>query len=407
MTMTRSAIAMINPELLKWARETSALTLTFAAEKIKVKLALLEEWESGHSLPTFKQLLTIAKVYKRPVSVFYLAEPPKNFKVLHDYRRLPDTIPALDESPRLNLEIRKAYYRRQVALDLVNLLEDDSIPALEQIVHLSQNPESISEELRQLLKISLEEQTRWKMPNDAFKGWRTALEHSGVLVFQAEKIDVEEMRGFAISERPLPVIVINKKDSYKGRMFSMLHEFVHILLGDSSISGSEQSSFGLPAKDQKIEMFCNAVAASILLPFSAFQEDTELMRHEKDNIWDDTVIMNVANRFHISRECVWRRLLTRKKITPEFYQKKRDELSDEFQNQKEKIKPSSGGPPYHIKVLSSIGMLYPELVLNSYYREKITASSLSEYLGVKLQHLSNIEQAVFNPSQGTAHHHAL
>jgi Zn-dependent peptidase ImmA (M78 family) len=405
--MTRSATAMINPELLKWAREASALTLSVAAEKIKVKLELLEEWEKGLSLPTFKQLLTIAKVYKRPLPVFYLSEPPKNFQVLHDYRKLPDTIPSLNESPQLNFEIRKAYYRRQVALDLIKLLEEDPIPALKHTVSLSQNPEEIGEDLRRLLKVSLKDQTSWKTPYDALKGWRTALEDIGVFVFQAEKIDVMEMRGFAISERPLPVIVINKKDSPKGRIFSMLHEFTHILMGDSSISGNEQSSFRLPAKEQKIETFCNSVAASMLLPLSAFHEDTELMHHEKDNDWNDTIVMNVAHRFNVSRECVWRRLLTRKKITQAFYQKKRDELLNEFQRQKEKAKPSSGGPPYHIKVLSSMGALYSELVLNSYYREKITASSLSDYLGVKLRHLSKIEHAVFNTSQGVQHYHAL
>ena len=56
--------------------------------------------------------------------------------------------------------------------------------------------------------------------------------------FQAEGIDVDEMRGFALSDHPLPVIVVNKKDSVRGRIFSMLHELAHILLGDSSISDS-------------------------------------------------------------------------------------------------------------------------------------------------------------------------
>lgn len=405
--MARSANAIINPVLLKWAREASALTLSTAAEKLKVKRELLDAWEKGIGFPTFKQLFTIARVYRRPLSVFYLSEPPKNFQVLRDYRRLPDMPHAFNESPQLNLEIRKAYYRRQIALDLVKLLEENSIPTFEHTVRLSQNPEKIAEELRQLLNISLREQTSWKTTYDALKGWRTALENRGVFVFQAEKIDVMEMRGFAISERPLPVVVINKKDTPKGRIFSMLHEFTHILMGDSSISGSEQNHFGLPPKDQNTEAFCNAVAASILLPFSAFQEDSELGQHEKKQDWNDQVVLNMANRFHVSRECLWRRLLTRKKITPEFYQKKRDELLNDFKLQKEKMKPASGGPAYHIKVLSSIGRLYSELVLNSYYREKITASSLSDYLGIKLQHLSKIEHAVFRTSQGAENYHAL
>jgi DNA-directed RNA polymerase specialized sigma subunit len=34
------------------------------------------------------------------------------------------------------------------------------------------------------------------------------------------------------------------------------------------------------------------------------------------------------------------------------------------------------------------------LVLQSYYQDRITLSDVSEYLGVRLKHLSKIEQAV-------------
>src|SRR5476649_1601377 len=109
--MKRSTPALVNHELLKCARITSSFTVVKAAEKLHIQPELLEEWETGVSLPTFNQLLAISEAYKRPVSLFYLEKPPKGFMTLRDYRRLPDTVNPLSESPQLSLEIRKAYSR--------------------------------------------------------------------------------------------------------------------------------------------------------------------------------------------------------------------------------------------------------------------------------------------------------
>lgn len=392
--MAKSVKALINPSMLRWARERSSMTIVLAAEKLKRSVEEMEAWESGAAQPTFKQLMTIANTYKRPITLFYLSEPPADFMPLQDYRRLPGVIPSLVESPQLNIEIRKAHYRRQVALELVQLL-GESFPQLQYQATLRGNPEQIGQEVRDLLGISLTEQIGWRDNYKALNGWRRALERLGVLVFQASSIDVSEMRGFTISDRPLPAIVVNKSDSPKGRIFSMMHELAHILLGDSSISGDYTYGYALTPEEKETEVFCNRVAAAILLPLSAFENDNELHRLDIANEWTDANVEMLSKRFTLSREFIWRRLLTRGKISNEIYMQKRSFLAKQWKAQQEEEEPSSGGPKYHIKVLSSIGSFYPELVLNSYYQEKINTSTLSEYLGVKLKHLPQVENAVF------------
>ncbi len=232
--------ALINLEMLKWARTYSGLTIEIVAKKLKKRPEDIKMWESGAKKLTFKQLLKIAEIYKRPVALFYLKEPPKGFKPLNDYRKISNT-ESSNISPQLNYEIRKAYYRRQVALELFEELEEYRQTDLRNI-RITDNAEMVGKDIRSLLSIESTQQIKWKDDNQAFNGWRKAIESLGVLVFQAEGIDVSEMRGFAISDRPLPVIVVNKKDTYKGRIFSLMHEFAHILLGDSSISNEELSS---------------------------------------------------------------------------------------------------------------------------------------------------------------------
>lgn len=299
--------ALINLEMLKWARNYSGLTTENVAKKLKKLPEDIKMWESGAKKLTFKQLLKIAEIYKRPVALFYLKEPPKDFKPLNDYRKIPNT-ESSNISPQLNYQIRKAYYRRQVALELFEELEEYRQTVLMNI-RITDNTEIVGKDIRTLLNIESTQQIKWKDDNQAFNGWRKAIESLGVLVFQAEGIDVSEMRGFAISDRPLPVIVVNKKDTYKGRMFSLMHEFSHVLLGDSSISSEE-----LYSNQEKIEIFCNHVAASILFPISWFDTDELLLSKKNVGHWNDETVYMIAQRFNISQEVVWRRLLTNQMI---------------------------------------------------------------------------------------------
>lgn len=380
--------ALINLEMLKWARNYSGLTIEIVAKKFKKRPEDIEMWESGAKKLTFKQLLKIAEIYKRPVALFYLKEPPKGFKPLNDYRKIPNT-ESSNISPQLNYEIRKAYYRRQVALELFEELEEyqQTVPMN---IRITDNAEIVGKDIRTFLNIESTQQIKWKDDNQAFNGWRKAIESLGVLVFQAEGIDISEMRGFAISDRPLPVIVVNKKDTYTGRIFSLMHEFAHILLGDSSISSEELSS-----NQEKIEIFCNRVAASILFPISWFNTDELLLINKNVCNWNDETVYMIAQRFNISREFVWRRLLTNQMISESVYRDKIFKLMEQHKAQKQQEKKNK--PilvPHHTKVISTIGKFYTNLVLAGYHQEKITSSTLSEYLGIKLKHLPKIENAM-------------
>ncbi len=79
--MSGDVSALVNPEMLEWARKHSSLTVDAAAKKLSQKVEMIAMWESGDKQPTFKQLITISQTYKRPVALFYLEKPPKDFQV--------------------------------------------------------------------------------------------------------------------------------------------------------------------------------------------------------------------------------------------------------------------------------------------------------------------------------------
>ncbi len=121
--------AIVKPTLLIWARESMDLTIETAAQKIGVSRDKLLEWEAGDGAPTIPQLRKAAEVYKRPLAVFFLAEPPKKFDALRDYRRLPAS-ENIAQSSDLSLAVRLARSQREILLEVA---EDSKIdlPSIE------------------------------------------------------------------------------------------------------------------------------------------------------------------------------------------------------------------------------------------------------------------------------------
>src|ERR1035438_7238926 len=109
--------AIVKPELLVWARESAHFQPHVAAKKANVPVERLLEWETGETSPTINQLRTLANIYKRPLAVFFLPEAPEQFDVMRDFRRLPGTVRA-EYSPELALAVRRARFRREIAVEL-------------------------------------------------------------------------------------------------------------------------------------------------------------------------------------------------------------------------------------------------------------------------------------------------
>jgi Zn-dependent peptidase ImmA (M78 family)/DNA-binding XRE family transcriptional regulator len=395
--MGKRVEALVKPELLLWARKSAGLSQEIAAKKAQVSLDSLISWENGDARPTIPQLIKLGNVYKRPISVFYLPHPPKQFDALHDYRRLPgQPVPSL--SPALTYEIRKARERRQIALDLYELLGDQP-PKIALKISLNDNPEELTKGIREFLKIDIETQTSWKTIYEAYNAWRRTLEIAGILSFQNtdSKIKLEEMRGFSISEMPLPVIVINKEDFPAPRIFSLIHELAHVLLREEGICEFDKVDFIAP-DEQKIEIFCNHVAGAVLVPKATFLSEVVVRHSHRVNSIEDDKIRALATGYKVSREVVLRRLLQFGHISSDFYKYKK-ELYEEEAKKKAKEDALRFAKaekqffvPVYMQALRSNGRNFTNLILTSYYQDKITLSDVSDYLGVKLKHLPKIEQ---------------
>ena len=389
--MAKQIKALVKPSVLKWARESLNLPLADAARKIGVKTSKLSEWESesGVSSPTIGQLRKAANVYKRPLAVFFLPKPPRDFDALKDFRRLPDLTP-VPASPKLSLEIRRAQMRREIALELAASIGVD--PPRPPIVSSNlRDSDHVATEARQLLGVKLEEQYGWRGRYEALHSWISALERVGVLVFQTGAVALDEVRGFSISAAVYPVIVVNAKDSPRGRVFTLIHEFAHVLLNRGGLCDLHTTTRGT-SQEEMTEIFCNQVAGAFLLPSREFLSEPIVTGKVSRATWAESEIHQLAEKYSVSQEVVLRRLLTLGRISQSFYQQRRQELVDAYRREAERTQ--GGFVPHHVLKTRDLGRAFIRLVLEAYHTEAINSSDVAEMLGVKLKHLSTIEQDV-------------
>ena len=373
--MTKSIKVDINPEVLVWARKNSSLDINIVSDKIKVKIEQLQAWENGEDKPSIAQLRKIANLYKFPISVFFLAVVPNNFSVMKDFRHLPDYMSA-KFSRQLQLEVRRAQQRREMAIELQSSLVDE-VTSFEKKISLDVDVKNTALKIRKFLNLDINKQRKWTDSRIAFKEIRHLIENKGILVFEIDNVDIKEMRGFAIAEKIMPVIAINRKDSFNGRIFSLLHEFVHILLGKGGISNTSYYD----DIEEKVEVFCNKLAAEILVPSSFILVNPNIKQGKQR--YSDSEIYAIAKSFSVSEEVILRRLLSLEKITSSFYKEKREDLIEIYKINTSKTK-SNRDYKRNIpqQTITGLGVPFISFAIDNFNADKITLNDLSNILGV-------------------------
>jgi Zn-dependent peptidase ImmA (M78 family) len=386
--MPKSVKALINPTMLTWAREQAGYSLADAAHKLGIDEARLEGLEGDLETPTFAKLLDMADLYKRPVSLFYLKKPPKGWQPIQDFRRLPGA--DVGFSPQLTYTIRQARERREVALAIKNEL-NEPVREFPLRATLASNVESLGARIREFLEVT--EATQQRFAKKAFEGWRTAIEAKDILVFVVPRLKIKEMRGTALAETTLPVILVNGKDRGNGRVFTLLHEFCHLALRQSGVSnaGSDRNDAPNPA----VEKFCNAVAAAALMPSDWLLREHLVASKGSTKTWDDDELDALARRFGVSPEAVLRRLLTLGRTTQTFYDSKRAAFQKFYDDLEEKKEKSSGGPEYHLAVLGQLGRTFTQLVFQGYHDRYFTLRDVAGLLNMKVTTVPVMEKAAF------------
>ncbi len=392
--MAARVMAKANPELLRWARETRGFPLDLAASSLDIDKDLLAQVERGEAQLSFAKLRKAADVYKRPLAVFFLPHPPEAKPRVTDFRRLPE---AADHpySPALLLQMRRLSHKRSVAMRLREFARAADWSFVGS-AELGTDPEAVSVRVRELLKLPVEASARWRDGYARLNGWRNAMEGAGILVFVVQRVSVSEMRGMSIAEAPFPLIAINRADSPGARLFSLLHELGHVLLGRSSLcDDGDEVDWRNNDEARRVEVFCNAVSAAVLMPRAQVVALAEQVRPDRQVRWDEAMLRGLADSFGVSAEAMLRRLR-------DLSLARRDEYEAFRRMWQARPAPSAGdgeddeergfGEYGHDRILRTQGKNYVRLVLEALHGEAITAGDAADFLDMKLGHLAALEE---------------
>ena len=161
--------ALVTPSVIKWAREQAKMSIDEAARKIKRSPADIQAWENGTLRPSIAQARKASEVYRRPLAVFYLPEPPKDFRTLRDFRTLPNNN-LREYSSELALLIRTAEYRQEWTRE--HLLDEGEEPlSFVGSASLNENPRDVARDILETLQLSPQDQQECNTRQGALRLW--------------------------------------------------------------------------------------------------------------------------------------------------------------------------------------------------------------------------------------------
>jgi Zn-dependent peptidase ImmA (M78 family) len=337
-----------------------------------------------------RQIENLARFFHRPLSVFFLPQPPQLPPLAAEYRRLPNVVPG-HESPELRLSLRQMLARRENAINLMGEL-GETVPEFALAARLDESPVEVGARLREALNVALDEQLAWPNEWRAWATWRAAIENLGILVFQFGKVALSEVRGIALLRTPMSVVGINSKEIPEARCFTALHEVVHLMLaaGHQEEPAIRENRSGEAWSN--VERFAEIAASHALVPEAALNHE---IAASKVDDWDIQTTRRLARRFRITPLAMATRLRESGYMDWARYQTWKQDWDHYITTLPER---SKGFATPVSKALGRNGRPFTQLVLEALSANRITPVAAARYLELRFEHFDKLRTAIWEGS---------
>ena len=382
----------VNNEVLRWARDSIGYSIEDIARKTGISPKILTEWETKTSKIRYSDVIKLAKVVKRATVALLLNKPPIEPAPPEYFRRSGEKGVL---SPEVRVAVRKAKHLQHISKSLEENMHAEIKPMI-QAVSLNDSPEKIAERERTNIGITLEMQLKWKDSRKALRNFRNSIEEKNIFVFQM-KMPIDKVQGFSLMGDTATVIVLNSSDIFERRIFTLFHEYAHILLGKTGICADIDVAMPIEPHE-KIEKWCNRFAGSFLVPKEELSN--ELSENKIEKITYNTV-ESLAKLFSVSKHMIFVRL----RLNSLIKDSDATELSKIFKNKipgtkmiektiKKEAKEKRSAPPQNRRCISEKGKKFVSLVLENEKRGQITTAEALGYLSLRLTNLPKVEAAL-------------
>ena len=392
--MSRTSVEVsIAPDVFRWLCGTSGWLAKDIAKRIEVPEEDVRRWYEGKTNPILPltKVEKLSEAFKRPLAAFLLSKPPEEIKTLPDFRKLPGVHG--DFSKETHLAIRKARRLQKVRSELMeNLGSDVSVKVRTRT--LQDDPEVVANDERVNLPVEMA-QISTSTPTKLFQFWRDWFEQKNITVLQL-KMPVEDARGFSLTDNKPFVIVVNESDAPNAKIFTLFHEYGHILLNESAVCNRDSDETD-DKRIKRIEYWCNRFAGAFLVPEDFLKKELDIEKLCQTTHYS-RIAASIANRLKISKESALMRLLTLDYISPSEFRTERDKiraaavLIKEQMKEKQRQSTKKSGPAISLdkKCLDEKGHHFVSLVLKNSDLGYITSRDALDYLDIKMKNLEKL-----------------
>ena len=328
------------------------------------KLPNIDKYLSGELKPTFNQLSILSKLINVPTGLLLLNEKIAPVTLNIDFRTLNSR-----QLSEISSELKDTILEMQEKQDFLRDSVENECSFI-RIFELDDDREKVINKVRTLLGAEI--------LKNRFDYYRKLLGDLGIFIFLNGKykdnthrpLNIKEFRGFVLSDKKAPIIFINQLDSKTGQLFTLIHEFVHLLYGDSDLLDNKDFN-----NQNKKEAIINSITAEILAPKEIIIKMFDGQKDIKDNL------EIIAKKTEVSKFVVLRRLYDLSIIPKDIYLSINIDLEEEFKQITKHRNPSKGGN-YSNNLRFRIDNNFFKYVNNAVLENKITYTDAFSIVGV-------------------------
>ena len=377
--------ALINKKTLSLIIKATKVSYSYLEKENKQAKEKIMLWADINSkvYPTIIQAKKLANTLHVPFAGLYLKGkylPTKKIPNLKNFRTLKEKVD-FDDS-YLNLALIDLLNKRELLIDTMKELKVAIVS-----FDLKINSEDIkfwAKEIRRIFNLDIIKQYKTPSTRQFYLYVREQIEKQNIMVSCFSKVPFEVARGLSIYNKVFPIIGVNDNDRYPAKTFTIIHELVHILKNNSTKCNDFYSVY----QKEKEEVFCNAIAGEVLAPEKELR--IELSMFTDKNISYE-LIVNLANKFSVSKEVIARRLYDLDYIEKDEYNRLIDDLKEKIELEKKEIKEHRNGSRYFTDVVMNT-IDYNSSKLSNVFLKGISAEifdkqDISRYLGISYKYV--------------------
>lgn len=289
--MAKATRVVVKKEIYLWAIKESCKEF----EEIKIRFNKIEDWVNQNSNPTFRQLERFANYLKVPFGYMFLDKPPVSDIIEKEFRTIGNKMPNMSKNLRdiIYIMSRKqdwiSEYRRENGWD--QIIPDNFNEQAES------NYIKFAKDVKEFIRLNKFWYKQFSDNRLSYNFLREKIENKGIIVMQngivgsntRRKLELHEFRGFVLYDNFAPLIFINSKDSYAGKIFTLIHEYIHMFFQKDDVFINKDLQY-----DNKLEKLINQITAEFLMPESHIKDCWNKKYKKMDQIESLSKLFNVS-----------------------------------------------------------------------------------------------------------------